>query len=105
VGQVTAGAMTVRGVHGDVDAGVADHLPRAGEAPAVAQLGPHRHRGQPADTEMVGDQGLTSGLAGAEAGQLGPQGKGVGVGGVDHGVAHLEPPPGRRADRQSRIGQ
>ena len=46
------------------------YLLTIGEAAAVAQLGPHEHRGERTDPKVSGGQGLTGGLASPEAFQL-----------------------------------
>ena len=110
------GAMAVGGVDGDVQAAVAHHLLGAGEASAVAELGPHRHGDQPADAVVGLDQRPARRLAMTEALQVPLQRLRLDVGGLEHRVADPHPlpagrgqvdlvaeqpvPGGRRADRR-----
>jgi hypothetical protein len=89
-GQVAAGALAVRLGDGDVQAGEADRLAAVGEAADVAELGPDRHRGQPADP-IAPLERLAAWLASGDAGQHGVQGVEFDLEVVDH--------PQRQVDR------
>src|SRR5215218_3662846 len=75
-GQVPAGALAVRLRDGDIQPTEADRLAGACEAAHVAELGPDRYRGQPADP-IVPLERLAAWLGPRDTSQLGvgPQGR------------------------------
>jgi hypothetical protein len=89
-GQVPAGAAPRGGVHGDIEAGVADRSVGFGEAAAVAQLGPDGHRHQWPDAVVGVHQGAGGGMAPPEPSDSGGQRLQLGVGGIDHPVGECD---------------
>ncbi len=77
---------------------MAHHLHGAGEPSAVAQLGPHHHRGQRADPVVGSGQGPAGRLAPSEPVELCSQRQAHGVGGVDHLVADRDALAGGRGE-------
>jgi hypothetical protein len=84
---------------------VAHRLLGAGEALAVAKLGPHRHRDQPADAVLGLDQGPARRLASTEALQVPLQRLGLGVGRVDHPIPDRDPLAPRWRQLERSVGQ
>ena len=80
---------------------MAHDLLGTGEALAVAELGPHHHRQQPADPVLAVGQRPTAGLTPTEALQVGLQRAGLDGDGVDHPIRRQDPLPAGRADLES----